>query len=397
MRASTVFILALSLLAGLTAASGARYVGLFNKKDPPPPADKPLPVKVLVARINVFEDIAMTSDQVAVEDLAFEDQEALARTLGQTWREKLMPPAPRAAHLRVARQTIYAGQVLLKEHFADPALPDSLSVRLEPNTRAVNVSVPKDKACGGMIRVNEHVDVLLTSRIGANGREELRTACVARACKVVMKRNSPWTVMAADPDDKPVHFTLQANAYRAALIEYAQTHGQLSLLPVQAPARGGGSFSDPSSKEYASEDQRIDGINRGELAIGDADLARVFNITATAPTDAAPQNPVAVTRHLVGVREAGQTVFHLPSGSNSPSASAAPPESPPALAPSGTFGSPTPAPQPLRPPGQSAAPAAPRSAATEPVGLTFRLPSATGTNCPTCDERKRLIEATRGR
>ena len=32
-----------------------------------------------------------------------------------------------------------------------------------------------------------------------------------------------------DPDDKPMNFTLQANPYRAALIEYAQTHGQLSL------------------------------------------------------------------------------------------------------------------------------------------------------------------------
>ncbi|OWK35247.1 Flp pilus assembly protein CpaB [Fimbriiglobus ruber] len=389
MRASTVFILALALLAGLAAAAGARYVGLFTRKDAPPPPEKPPALKVLVLKINLYEDIALAAEQVAVEELPFEEHEAYSRMLGANWRDKLMPPDPRAAHLRVAKQTVRAGQVLLKEYFMDPALPDSLSARLEPNTRAVNVTVPKDKAAGGSIRLGEFVDVLLTSRIGSGNQEELRTACIARACKVVMKRNNPWTVMMSDPDDKPVHFTLQANAYRAALIEFAQTHGQLSLLPVQAPARAGGTYSDPASKEYATEDQRIDGITRGDLAIGDRDLARIFHLTA--PETAAPPPPPVVTRHLIGVREAGQTAFQ-----NATPAAAPPTQSEsPSEGSSGLFGVPATPPAPMpgpNPPPSSGTAAAPRPSAQG--DLTFRMPSATGTkDCPTCDENKKRAAA----
>src|SRR4051812_16097286 len=110
MRASTVFILAVAVLAGLAVAAGARYVGVFAKKDPPPRPDKPPAIKVLVLKLNVYEDIALLPTQVAVEDLAFEDQEAMGRALGANWRERLMPPDPRAVYLRVAKQSLRVGQ-----------------------------------------------------------------------------------------------------------------------------------------------------------------------------------------------------------------------------------------------------------------------------------------------
>lgn len=351
MKASTVFLLALAALVGLSAAAAARYAGLFAKKEPVAAVvEKPPAVRALVSRINLYEDIAVVENQVEVRELSTDDQAEFARVLGPTWRDKLMPPLPSAAHLRLPKALIPAGRVLLKDQFADPALPDALTVRLEPNTRAVAVALPKDRTGGGQLRVGEYVDVMLTSRVGLGGKEELRTACVARGCKVVMKRNSLWTVLATDPDDKPVHFTLQANAYRAALIEFARNHGEISLQPAPAPVRTGGSFADPASKEYALEDQRVEAVNRGELAVGDRDLVRVFGVQ---PPPASARTPPNVTRHLVGVNPAGTTVFGTPVQAATPAADAA-----------GTVA----------------------EAAASTDEATFRQP---GAECKTCEENKR--------
>jgi Flp pilus assembly protein CpaB len=377
MRASTVFALALALLIGLAAAAGAKAFGLFDKKAPPP-AEKPAPYKVLVAKVNLFEDVTVTADQVMVREITAEEQEDLKARLGDKWKDKLMPGMVTAAHLRVVRRNLVADQVLLKEHFADQLLPDELSRRLEPNTRAVNVSVPKDRAAGGIIRVGEHVDVLLTTEVGYGNQKELRSACIARGCKVIMKRNNPWSVMAADPDDKPLHFTLQANLYRAALIEYSQQHGQVSLLPAPTPVRSAGTFSDPTSAEYATEDQRIEKVHQGVLHIGDKDLARIFNVVPPAPPAPKPVTPPpSVIQHLAGVKDAGYTV--IPHGGYS---YVVPPTQPPP-APSDT-----PAVQPAGGPGGMGA--ANPGDQTQPAGYTFRLPSATGNSgCKACDEKKK--------
>jgi len=336
MRASTVFLLALALMVGLAAAAGARYTGVFARKEVVALVEKPPVVLVLVSRVNLFEDIAVLGNQVDVRELAADDQAEFARTLGPTWRDKLMPPMPSAVNMRVPKALVPAGRALLRDYFTDPSLPEALTVRLEPNTRAVGLLVAKDKVGGGQLRVGEHVDVLLTSKVGKAGREELRTACIARGCKVVMKRSSLWTVMAADPDDKPVQFTLQANTYRAALIEHARTHGDLCLLPAPPPVRTGGSFADPASKEYALEDQRVEAFNRGELSIGDRDLTRVFNVPPPAPT--ADRTPPVFTRHLVGVRPAGVTVL-VPGSTDGPLATPAPAQ--PAAEDSASFRRPT--------------------------------------------------------
>jgi Flp pilus assembly protein CpaB len=374
MRASTVFALALSLLIALAAAAGAKYAGVFEKRATPTQVlEKPAPTKVLVSLINLYEDVTVTYDQVAVRELNPGEEEQLRQRLGSNWKDRLMAPLVTAAHQRVLRQTMPADSVLLKEYFTEPGLPHALGDRLEPNTRAVNVSVSKEKAAGGAIRVGEYVDLLLTSKVTDGVREETRTACIARTCKVIMKRNNPWTMMANDPDDKPVHFTLQANAYRAALIEYAQSRGQLSLMPVTPPTRISNSFSDSSSKEYASEDQRIEEVIRGERIIGDTDLMRIFRVNPRSPA-----RPVVI-QHLSGVNEAGRTVFPAPGtpapGENSPSSDAPIVSAP--LQPASGLGSVS------------------TTTGDDGSNYTFRLPSATGdsgSGCKNCDEKKKAAE-----
>jgi len=392
MRASTVFALALALLLGLAAAAGAKYAGLFEKKAAPAAVvEKAVPTKVLVARMNLFEDVTVTADQVGVRELSPTEEAALQASMGGNgnprWKEKLMPALTSAAHFRVAKGNIPADRILMKDDFTDQMLPEELSKRLEPNTRAVNVSLPKDKVAGGVIRVGEYVDVLLTTKVGIGNREELRTANIARGCKVVMKRNTPWALMVADPDDKPLHFTLQANPYRAALIEYGQTHGQLSLMPAPASAKiGNGTFSDPTSAEYATEDQRVEKMMQGVLAIGDEDLIRVFKIIQPkAPAPAAPAVPPVVIYHLSGVNDAGKTVIPAPVAAY---------QAPGTVAPAGGPISPSDAP--ITPAGGGAG-ATPAASGTPTDGqapeYTFKLPSATGSGCKSCDEAKRKAAA----
>lgn len=371
MRASTVFALALALLIGLAAAAGAKYAGLFERK-PPAAAPQPAPpYKILVSKTNIFEDTTVTFQQVMVKELGPEDQEQMRTIHGEKWKDKLLPGLPAAAHLLVAKQNILADTPLFKSYFADQVLPDELSKRLDPNMRAVNVSISKEKAVGGVLRVGEHVDVFLTTEIGFAKDKELRTACIARGCKIIMKRNTPYSIVAFDPDDKPLAFTLEANPYRAMLIDYAQQHGQLSLLPTSTPSKtaGTGSFADATSAEYATEDARVEKVNQGTLAVGDKDLVRIFNIVPPPPKPVTP--PPTVIQHLAGVKDAGYTI--IPHGGHVYFPTAPPSSSD--VRPAGGIG------------GMGAA--GPNDN-VEPAGYTFKLPSATGNSgCKSCDEAKK--------
>ncbi len=406
MRASTVFALALALLIGLGAVAAAKYAGLFDRpaaKEPPPPP----PLKVLVAKMNLFEGVTVMGDQVMVRELDPIEAENLKARLGENWKAKLLPPMPSAAAFRVLKRNVLADQVLLQDYFEELSLPEEISRRLEPGMRAVNVEVPKSRAAGGQLRLGEYVDVFLTTEIAVGDREELRTACIARGCKIVMKRNTPWTVLMADPDDKPLHFTLEVNPYRAALIDYVKTRGELSLIPTPTPPRRSpGTFSDPTSPEYAQEDARVEKILAGTLAVSDADLMRIFNIQPPPPRSLPPG--ATVIHHLSGVRDAGYTIiphggaYHpatLP-GVVPPNPNGAGSDKP--VVPAGgtpglgygvnsgpfnyggiNYGN-------LGPRDTLGRYAKPPTATAEEMAVTFRLPSATGPGkCKACEEARK--------
>src|SRR5262245_57367979 len=277
MKASTLFAIVIALLLGLGAAAGARYAGLFKEKAPPPPEAARPAIKVLVPVTTLYEDTAVTSNFLKVRDLRPEERQDY-----EVNKDRYLPANPHAAHLLIANRTIPADRPLQRADFKDAVLPDSVPQRLAPGMRGVNLAVEKDRAGGGTIRVGDYVDVFLTTIVKPPGNAPgaLRTACLARACKVIMKRNNPWPVVTPLPDDKPVHFTLQANPYRAALVEHAQQVGEISLIPIPAPTRKSDSapFSDPTSREYADEDSRVDALTRGDLVVGTADLERVFDL-----------------------------------------------------------------------------------------------------------------------
>jgi Flp pilus assembly protein CpaB len=303
MKASTLFALTLALLLGLGAAATARYAGLFDKKQPPP-AEPPEPApKVLVAGVPLFENITVTSQMVTVMTLSSaEDIKKYKQN-----PDRYLPAAPSAAHLRIPNHTIAANSILMKSDFKEATMPESLSSRLAPGYRAVNVSVMKDKAAGGVIQVDEYVDVFLTAKICVDAtckNPVSRTACIAKGCKVVMKRGTLWPMWGNDPEGKPIPFTLEVNPYRAALIEYANGVGQLALIPSQPPAKKGPPFSEPTSREYADEDMRVEKMNSGELTVGAPDLHRIFGMRPVPP----PPPPMRIT-HIEGTRPVAQSEF----------------------------------------------------------------------------------------
>lgn len=374
MRASTVFALALALLIGLAAAAAAKYAGLFNRKETPATVVQPPPQQfVLVPVAPLYADVVVLSTQVGLRPLRPEEERQLVQRYGDTWREKLLPANQMAAHQRIPNRDLVVDQLLFREYFLDTGLPDPLSQRLDTNTRAVNVSVPKEKAGGGQLQIGEYVDVLLTTRVSDGEREQIRTAPIAHACKIVMKRNNLWRVPVPEGDG-PLSFTLQANLYRAALIEHAMQAGTLSLQPVPNPPKFTGSWSRPDSKEYATEDRRIEEILRGERTVGDDDLARIFSITPAPPRLVTPPQ---TTEHYVGVSLSGVSTFpSKPVRVQAPVVPAGGPNTPGGTTGGGgnTTGSTT---------GGSGAGAV--GGTGSPV--RFGLPSATGAdpaNCPTC-------------
>jgi Flp pilus assembly protein CpaB len=318
MKASSLFTLTIAILLGLAAVVGAKYTGLFDRQPPPQAKETPVP-HILVAKQNLFEGLTVASGQVRVRPLRPYELAHYQNNL-----EKYMPPLQTAAHMRILNRNVEADQPLLKEYFQDQTMPESISSRLDPNMRAVNVAVPKARSAGGLLRLGEHVDVYLTSNIctGPNCDNPLtQTACIARNCKIIVKRNNLWTVLTTDPDNKPLNFTLQANPYRAALIEFAQTKGNLALQPTPANTKATslaaktGSFSDPDSEEYRDEDRRVAGVVNGELTVSDLDLERIFNLKPM-PAPALAPPPIMITRYS-GLVKQGTTVFNA-DGSSGP-------------------------------------------------------------------------------
>jgi Flp pilus assembly protein CpaB len=274
-RASTFFAIFIALILGFAGIAAAKYFHLFS---PPPVVERkaePLP-KVLVAKRNLLQGFAMTQLDVMVRELNKDEVKDY-----QDNPTRYLPPMLDAAAPRVLNKDINAGQPLLYEYLLPIDLPPGVSNQLREGMRAVRVNLMKDFAEGGLIRVGDNVDVYLTSKISANGTEFTKSAPIALAAPVLFKRDTLYNVLVPLPEDKPIQFTLETDPYRAALIEFAGTRGQLSLVSTNAQPRPKDpprTFNNPNSKEYRNEDERIAELLGGTRSIGDPDLERIFNL-----------------------------------------------------------------------------------------------------------------------
>jgi Flp pilus assembly protein CpaB len=319
MRASTLFALTMAVLLGLGVAVAVKMSGYFAKP-PEQPAVAKVDVPVLVAGRNLFAGDVI--DPAAVGTRAMRPDELKDYEKN---KDLYLPAVPAAAAMRVALKNIEADKPIRRDMLQELAKPETLSLRLLPGMRAVNVAANKDHSAGGLIAPGEWADVLLTTTVddGTGGPPTTRTAAVAHKVRVITKRNGLWNVFAPLPDDKLVTFTLEANPYRAALIEYAKTRGTLSLTAVSSAEQKAlegqrqmaleknikpvsyAPFSMDDSTEYQDEDLRVDAMNKGQLSINTLDLVRIFNIRTPEP----PTSATAV-QQLSGVTRLKPAVFN---------------------------------------------------------------------------------------
>jgi Flp pilus assembly protein CpaB len=279
MKASTLFAVTFALLVGLVAVGVAKYTGFFQKAPAPP---RPEEYKVLVAAQNLFEGIALTGKEVKVRPVRTKEE----REDVINHPDKYLPLLPEAVNMRVLKRNIPADQPLLKEDFEDINLPKALHKRLAPDMRAVNVSLPRERCAGGLIQVGERVDVYLTSRVYRPDHPNeavTQTAPIARNLQVVAKRNMLWSGLAPVPEDRPLQFTLEANPYRAALIEFAGGKGLLSLAPTPDVTPSADTRTLGKEFDTDTEKQRVTDFLAGDLSVGEPDLERIFNLKEFPP------------------------------------------------------------------------------------------------------------------
>jgi Flp pilus assembly protein CpaB len=295
MRASTLFGLTIAILIGMAVVFGVKSAGLFDKKVPEKVVqDRP---KVLVPRYNLFEGLTVSRvDEVMVRNVEDHEMDQFIRN-----RHKYMTPMPEAAIFRVLARNVGSNEPLLKDYFQDIALPDSLSVLLGPGMKAVNLEMRRDRAGGGVLRKNDMVDVFLNTTITDHyGNSTTASALIAPDLRVVVKRNSIWNMLARDDENKPIPFTLEANAYRAALIEFAKGKGELILVPTgpnSSKKKVGVMALGDLDKE---EEQRILAVNQGK-SITDRDLEEIFKLTPPPPVAASKAGPPTMIERWSGV------------------------------------------------------------------------------------------------
>ena len=320
MRASFLLIASVALLIGLGVAVLVKVSGILNPAPvvtQPPPAAPPPPALLVAARNLYAGDTIRTGDVQLRPARPDEVKDYLAN------RPRYLPPALGAAYYRLPNKNIAADTPLLKEDLQDMNKPEPLHTRLPPWTRAVNVAATKPNSAGGLVQVGDWVDVYLTTQVGRSDEPGrfTQTALIAHNALVVAKRDTLWTVFAAQPSDLPIQYTLAVNPYRAALIDYARTKGTIALQPVSVEEKRkldrqlqelhsepsqivAISIPDAESPEYKEEEKRLAALNRGEASIGAEDLIRILGLKPLQPA-----TPPLTVEYYGGVQRRGTVTF----------------------------------------------------------------------------------------
>ncbi len=339
MRASFLLVLTLAVIVGLLVAVGIRYSGLLNPPAPvpvvqapeprpePKPAPPPVP-RVLATLRNVFEGDSIEYTDVRSRPLKDEEKKDYEAN-----KDDYLPPNEAIALFRTPSRNLLADTPLKKADLLEMAKPEALNARLIPGTRAIGVSVLKSQSAGGLIQVGDWVDVYVTTEVSRTDSTNKvpHTGLVAKAAQVVAKRDTLHKIYSGLPSDY-VQFTLAANPYRIALMEYSRSLGTLSLVPVSAeekknldalrdaamkdPAKATLiTIGNPQSSESVREQERVQEYDSGNLGIGTEDLMRVLSLEPI-PVPPPPPAPMIPPPQPAPTPPPPPTTIELYSGTN---------------------------------------------------------------------------------
>ncbi len=336
MRGSLLAVLAIAVIAGLGSVVAVRNLGLLN-----PPATPTTIVEqkaqtvavaatpsVLVPSRHLFEGDTINPQDVRLRAMNADEL--------QMFNEKKLIPIqiPDVAFFRAPSKDLVADQPILPADLAEPKKPEALHTRLLPGTRAVDISVMKEQSAGGNIQVGDWVDVYLNVDVSRTDRPSAvpYTGVLLQRAPVIAKRQTLYQIYAPLPPGEAIPYTIAANPYRAALIEYSRSLGTISLVPVSlsekkeldkfrdegklsSDPKYGIPFAQPDSTEFVAEMERIQKYSRGESSVGSDDLMRVLNLPELpkAPTAEQIQKAKPINIEVIsGVRKTGTTTFVPP-------------------------------------------------------------------------------------
>ena len=360
MRASFLLVLALALVVGLGVAVAVKSLGLLTpvvvtpptQPPPPPPAPVVVPVRpsFLVPGRPLFAGDTIRPGDVRIRPARPEEMEAYEKN-----KADYLAAVPEAVYYRFAATDLPADAPMLKSSLKHLSKPDALHSRLVPGMRAVNVSIPKSGSAGGLIQVGDWVDVYITTEVGRTDLQgrTMQTGVLVHHAQVIAKRDTLWSVFAPLPGETSIQYTLAMNTYRSALLEFARSVGTLSMAPVSEAEKqqldqlkaellkdpskiAMISYSDPNSKDYQAEEQRVRDFREGTQSVGSDDLISVLNlkpIPAPVPpplppaprVKAVPPPPITV-EVLSGTQKTSTVTFPVPAPEPEP---LPPPPAPP--------------------------------------------------------------------
>jgi Flp pilus assembly protein CpaB len=326
MKPSTLIALLIAVVLGLVAITAARLLNLFGS--PPPVAAEPQ-IKVLVANQNIVKGALIEVTQVMVRPIKSEEVAAYRRD-----SNKYLPPLETAVYLRIAHENILADTPIRTDQLEPFENPEGVPERLAPNMQPVNLSVRPEDSSGGLLRVGDWVNVLMTSLVTGPGlKDSPRQVLIVPNARVILKRNTLRPIYAALPTDKPVPFTIETNSYRAALLEFARDKGDFSLVAIpevegqrletartsainaskssdtSRPELHLVAFSDPRSDPYKKELQIVSRYEQTAAPISNVSLQELFNLTIPPPLPPKPgPRPNTVIQQFSGTQRLADVV-----------------------------------------------------------------------------------------
>jgi Flp pilus assembly protein CpaB len=302
--ASTVFAIALAIVAGLIFAWLFKMILLDKPKQGKPVDDS---VELTVAATNVYDQMEIRT--INVKKMRVPRAEFNAKNKAKPGMLIGNQPVGRVAKTPImAEEPFYEGDLYPFKY------PESVNNLIRPGWRSVIVTLPAKEA---MVQVGDYVDVYATLSNDALGPGGNGTAEIAKGAKVVARFGT--TRPGAQPRDvnAPREYTLEVTPYRQALIELARTVGaKFSFTNAPATIEGDKTTPPPGNDINDPREQVADRVSG-------ADLAALFGIGPPGP---AGPGPWAIEKY-VGIHPSGTSSYpgYVPPSRSGNGGSAAPP------------------------------------------------------------------------
>jgi pilus assembly protein CpaB len=227
MSARQVIVLVIAAVAAIAAlflikGMGARPAQTAEHAGPAIAGEQ-----VLVAARNIQQGAALTPSDLAVALFP------KASVNEQFVRLSQQPSAQADFVNAVTRRPFVQGEPIVASAVVQPDGHGFLAAQLQPGFRAVALEIEQKNAVGGFIQPNDHVDVIVTSKMngGAGGGEQTRSDVVLQDVRVLAIGENTQTQTTGDhpePTQGSVA-VLEVSADDARTLEMARAMGDVSL------------------------------------------------------------------------------------------------------------------------------------------------------------------------